>query len=113
MRKKNSITLALNVITEEFEDEDLFPDDALSNHTDMVDNEPVINEAKRKFIRYGKDLLRLLIRLVKLKRSQIFVDLYSSPVTGCHDLVIHLTCSVFLNVLQKPRQYVASSPQPK
>uniref|UniRef100_A0A3Q3WCA4 Uncharacterized protein n=1 Tax=Mola mola TaxID=94237 RepID=A0A3Q3WCA4_MOLML len=37
--------------TNEFEDEELFPDDALSNHTDMVDNEPVINEAKRKFIR--------------------------------------------------------------
>lgn len=36
---------------EEFEDEELFPEDALSNHTDMVDNEPVINEAKRKFIR--------------------------------------------------------------
>ncbi|XP_041671464.1 ATP-binding cassette sub-family C member 3 isoform X3 [Cheilinus undulatus] len=33
------------------EDEELFPEDALSNHTDMVDNEPVINEAKRKFIR--------------------------------------------------------------
>ncbi|XP_029933187.1 canalicular multispecific organic anion transporter 2 isoform X3 [Myripristis murdjan] len=33
------------------EEEELFPDDALSNHTDMVDNEPVINEAKRKFIR--------------------------------------------------------------
>uniref|UniRef100_A0A4W6BLT6 ATP-binding cassette, sub-family C (CFTR/MRP), member 3 n=1 Tax=Lates calcarifer TaxID=8187 RepID=A0A4W6BLT6_LATCA len=33
------------------EDEELFPDDALSNHTDMVDNEPVINEAKRHFIR--------------------------------------------------------------
>ncbi|XP_049916463.1 ATP-binding cassette sub-family C member 3 isoform X2 [Epinephelus moara] len=33
------------------EDEELYPDDALSNHTDMVDNEPVINEAKRNFIR--------------------------------------------------------------
>lgn len=42
---------APNVITDEFEDEELFPDDALSSHTDMVDNEPVINEAKRKFIR--------------------------------------------------------------
>ncbi|KAM3842218.1 ATP-binding cassette sub-family C member 3-like, partial [Diretmus argenteus] len=38
--------------TEELiEEEELFPDDALSNHTDMVDSEPVINEAKRKFIR--------------------------------------------------------------
>ncbi|KAM4624189.1 ATP-binding cassette sub-family C member 3 [Polymixia lowei] len=38
--------------TEELiEDEELFPDDALSNHMDMVDNEPVVNEAKRKFIR--------------------------------------------------------------
>uniref|UniRef100_A0A8D3CKI2 ATP-binding cassette, sub-family C (CFTR/MRP), member 3 n=1 Tax=Scophthalmus maximus TaxID=52904 RepID=A0A8D3CKI2_SCOMX len=36
------------------EDEELFPDDALSNHADMVDNEPVINEAKRNFIRYRK-----------------------------------------------------------
>uniref|UniRef100_A0A4W6BM69 ATP-binding cassette, sub-family C (CFTR/MRP), member 3 n=1 Tax=Lates calcarifer TaxID=8187 RepID=A0A4W6BM69_LATCA len=38
-------------IEELIEDEELFPDDALSNHTDMVDNEPVINEAKRHFIR--------------------------------------------------------------
>uniref|UniRef100_A0A668V3J0 ABC-type glutathione-S-conjugate transporter n=1 Tax=Oreochromis aureus TaxID=47969 RepID=A0A668V3J0_OREAU len=33
------------------EDDELFPDDALSNHTDMVDSEPMINEAKRSFIR--------------------------------------------------------------
>uniref|UniRef100_A0A674BJY3 Canalicular multispecific organic anion transporter 2-like n=1 Tax=Salmo trutta TaxID=8032 RepID=A0A674BJY3_SALTR len=33
------------------DDEEDFPDDALSNHTDMVDNEPVVNEAKRQFIR--------------------------------------------------------------
>ncbi|XP_075889870.1 ATP-binding cassette sub-family C member 3 isoform X2 [Nelusetta ayraudi] len=38
-------------IADEFEEEELYPEDALSNHTDMVDNEPVINEAKRKFIR--------------------------------------------------------------
>ncbi|XP_039991337.1 ATP-binding cassette sub-family C member 3 isoform X3 [Xiphias gladius] len=38
-------------IEELIEDEELFPEDALSNHTDMVDNEPVINEAKRNFIR--------------------------------------------------------------
>ncbi|XP_061612365.1 ATP-binding cassette sub-family C member 3 isoform X4 [Phyllopteryx taeniolatus] len=38
--------------TEEIiDDEDLYPEDTLSNHTDMVDSEPVINEAKRKFIR--------------------------------------------------------------
>lgn len=37
--------------SDEFEDENLFLDDALSNHTDMVDNEPAINEEKRKFIR--------------------------------------------------------------
>lgn len=42
---------AYDVFTDEFEEEELFPEDALSNHTDMVDNEPVINEAKRKFIR--------------------------------------------------------------
>uniref|UniRef100_A0A4W6BM20 ATP-binding cassette, sub-family C (CFTR/MRP), member 3 n=1 Tax=Lates calcarifer TaxID=8187 RepID=A0A4W6BM20_LATCA len=44
---------ALEDIVEEDKaiDEELFPDDALSNHTDMVDNEPVINEAKRHFIR--------------------------------------------------------------
>uniref|UniRef100_A0A8D3C946 ATP-binding cassette, sub-family C (CFTR/MRP), member 3 n=1 Tax=Scophthalmus maximus TaxID=52904 RepID=A0A8D3C946_SCOMX len=41
-------------IEELIEDEELFPDDALSNHADMVDNEPVINEAKRNFIRYRK-----------------------------------------------------------
>ncbi|KAL0984010.1 hypothetical protein UPYG_G00135860 [Umbra pygmaea] len=37
--------------TEALIDEEDFPDDALSNHTDMVDNEPVFNEAKRQFIR--------------------------------------------------------------
>lgn len=42
---------AYDVFTDEFEEEELFPEDALSNHTDMVDNEPVINEAKRNFIR--------------------------------------------------------------
>uniref|UniRef100_A0A8D0DBY8 ATP-binding cassette, sub-family C (CFTR/MRP), member 3 n=1 Tax=Sander lucioperca TaxID=283035 RepID=A0A8D0DBY8_SANLU len=43
---------ALEDIVEEEEatDEELFPDDALSNHTDMVDNEPVINETKREQI---------------------------------------------------------------
>uniref|UniRef100_A0A4W6BTC4 ATP-binding cassette, sub-family C (CFTR/MRP), member 3 n=1 Tax=Lates calcarifer TaxID=8187 RepID=A0A4W6BTC4_LATCA len=48
---------ALEDIVEEDKaiDEELFPDDALSNHTDMVDNEPVINEAKRHFIRYCKE----------------------------------------------------------
>ncbi|XP_076024056.1 ATP-binding cassette sub-family C member 3 isoform X2 [Genypterus blacodes] len=35
----------------ELEEEEEFTDDTLSNHTDMVDNEPVINEAKRNFIR--------------------------------------------------------------
>ncbi|XP_055746362.1 ATP-binding cassette sub-family C member 3 isoform X2 [Salvelinus fontinalis] len=39
---------ATEALTDEEED---FPDDALSNHTDMVDNEPVVNEAKRQFIR--------------------------------------------------------------
>ncbi|XP_055006083.1 ATP-binding cassette sub-family C member 3 isoform X2 [Boleophthalmus pectinirostris] len=33
------------------EEEELFPEDALSNHTDIVDNEPTINEAKRSFLR--------------------------------------------------------------
>ncbi|XP_056153641.1 ATP-binding cassette sub-family C member 3 [Lampris incognitus] len=38
--------------TEDFvEDETLFPDDTFSNHVDMVDNEPVVNEARRKFMR--------------------------------------------------------------
>nr|XP_019938699.1 PREDICTED: canalicular multispecific organic anion transporter 2-like isoform X1 [Paralichthys olivaceus] len=38
-------------IEELIEAEELFPEDALSNHTDIGDNEPVINEAKRNFIR--------------------------------------------------------------
>uniref|UniRef100_A0A3Q1G5Y0 ATP binding cassette subfamily C member 3 n=1 Tax=Acanthochromis polyacanthus TaxID=80966 RepID=A0A3Q1G5Y0_9TELE len=42
------------------EDQELFPDDALSNHADMVDNEPVINEAKRNFMRYWKYLNGIL-----------------------------------------------------
>ncbi|XP_066560841.1 ATP-binding cassette sub-family C member 3 isoform X2 [Amia ocellicauda] len=33
------------------EEEEPFPEDTLSNHTDMVDNEPVVNEARRHFIR--------------------------------------------------------------
>ncbi|KAM9715834.1 ATP-binding cassette sub-family C member 3 isoform 1-T1 [Menidia menidia] len=42
-----------NGFTEELiEEEEMFPDDALSNHhTDMVDNEPIMNEAKKSFIR--------------------------------------------------------------
>ncbi|XP_028333034.1 canalicular multispecific organic anion transporter 2 isoform X2 [Gouania willdenowi] len=31
--------------------EDMFPEDTLSNHIDMVDNEPIVNETKRKFMR--------------------------------------------------------------
>ncbi|KAG7491793.1 hypothetical protein MATL_G00007720 [Megalops atlanticus] len=49
---------AMEDITEEeeatvamIEEEGDFPDDALSNHTDMVDNEPVVNETRRQFIR--------------------------------------------------------------
>uniref|UniRef100_A0A3B3ZRN1 Uncharacterized protein n=1 Tax=Periophthalmus magnuspinnatus TaxID=409849 RepID=A0A3B3ZRN1_9GOBI len=43
-----------DIIEEEdlIEEEELFPEDALSNHTDIVDNEPTINEAKRSFLRY-------------------------------------------------------------
>uniref|UniRef100_A0A3B3ZS50 Uncharacterized protein n=1 Tax=Periophthalmus magnuspinnatus TaxID=409849 RepID=A0A3B3ZS50_9GOBI len=41
-----------DIIEEEAsEEEELFPEDALSNHTDIVDNEPTINEAKRSFLR--------------------------------------------------------------
>uniref|UniRef100_A0A8C9W4M8 ATP-binding cassette, sub-family C (CFTR/MRP), member 3 n=1 Tax=Scleropages formosus TaxID=113540 RepID=A0A8C9W4M8_SCLFO len=42
---------ALEDITEEDEEEEPFPEDALSNHIDMVDNEPSVNEARRQFIR--------------------------------------------------------------
>lgn len=51
------LMLSVCCFADEFEDEELFPEDALSNHTDMVDNEPVINEAKRKFIRSEKSSL--------------------------------------------------------
>ncbi|XP_023687022.1 ATP-binding cassette sub-family C member 3 isoform X2 [Paramormyrops kingsleyae] len=33
------------------EDEESFPEDAMSNHIDMVDSAPSVNEAKRQFIR--------------------------------------------------------------
>ncbi|MCJ8738368.1 hypothetical protein PDJAM_G00034890 [Pangasius djambal] len=33
------------------DEEELFPDDALSTHTDMVDQEPAVNEARRQFMR--------------------------------------------------------------
>ena len=43
---------AHDAVTDELiDDGELFPEDALSNHTDMADNEPAINEAKRHFIR--------------------------------------------------------------
>uniref|UniRef100_A0A8C2H4Q7 ABC-type glutathione-S-conjugate transporter n=1 Tax=Cyprinus carpio TaxID=7962 RepID=A0A8C2H4Q7_CYPCA len=42
---------SLEDIIEDDEEEE-FPEDALSNHTDMVDNEPVVNEARRQFMRY-------------------------------------------------------------
>lgn len=49
------------------DEEEDFPDDALSNHADMVDNEPVVNEARRQFMRYtcifNALLLRQLLRL--------------------------------------------------
>ncbi|XP_068610353.1 ATP-binding cassette sub-family C member 3 [Brachionichthys hirsutus] len=37
--------------SEEFEDEELFPEDSMSIHADVADNEPGINEAKKKFMR--------------------------------------------------------------
>uniref|UniRef100_A0A673IHA0 ATP-binding cassette, sub-family C (CFTR/MRP), member 3 n=1 Tax=Sinocyclocheilus rhinocerous TaxID=307959 RepID=A0A673IHA0_9TELE len=42
---------SLEDIIEDDEEEEEFPEDALSNHTDMVDNEPVVNEARRQFMR--------------------------------------------------------------
>lgn len=33
------------------DEEEDFPEDALSNHIDMVDNEPAENEARRQFMR--------------------------------------------------------------
>lgn len=54
-KKKKKLYNANNphdAVTDEIiEDGELFPEDALSNHTDMADNEPAINEAKRNFIR--------------------------------------------------------------
>uniref|UniRef100_A0A672M3F7 ABC-type glutathione-S-conjugate transporter n=1 Tax=Sinocyclocheilus grahami TaxID=75366 RepID=A0A672M3F7_SINGR len=41
-----------DIIEVDEEEEEEFPEDALSNHTDMVDNEPVVNEARRQFMRY-------------------------------------------------------------
>uniref|UniRef100_A0A672M2M9 ABC-type glutathione-S-conjugate transporter n=1 Tax=Sinocyclocheilus grahami TaxID=75366 RepID=A0A672M2M9_SINGR len=40
-----------DIIEVDEEEEEEFPEDALSNHTDMVDNEPVVNEARRQFMR--------------------------------------------------------------
>lgn len=52
-----TVCLSQCVTEELIEEEELFPDDALSNHhTDMVDNEPVMNEAKKSFMRYWKCL---------------------------------------------------------
>ncbi|XP_016141614.1 canalicular multispecific organic anion transporter 2 [Sinocyclocheilus grahami] len=48
--------VTVSLVDEEEEEE--FPEDALSNHTDMVDNEPVVNEARRQFMSYL--LLRML-----------------------------------------------------
>ncbi|XP_077085851.1 ATP-binding cassette sub-family C member 3 isoform X1 [Siphateles boraxobius] len=45
IEEQDELTLSL------VDEEEDFPDDALSNHTDMVDNEPVVNEARRKFMR--------------------------------------------------------------
>uniref|UniRef100_A0A8C1S8G4 ABC-type glutathione-S-conjugate transporter n=1 Tax=Cyprinus carpio TaxID=7962 RepID=A0A8C1S8G4_CYPCA len=41
----DEVTVHFDTVEEEF------PEDALSNHTDMVDNEPVVNEARRQFMR--------------------------------------------------------------
>uniref|UniRef100_A0A8C1IM72 ATP-binding cassette, sub-family C (CFTR/MRP), member 3 n=1 Tax=Cyprinus carpio TaxID=7962 RepID=A0A8C1IM72_CYPCA len=43
------------------DEEEEFPEDALSNHTDMVDNEPVVNEARRQFMRYTSPFNKIFI----------------------------------------------------
>uniref|UniRef100_A0AAR2L5I3 ABC-type glutathione-S-conjugate transporter n=1 Tax=Pygocentrus nattereri TaxID=42514 RepID=A0AAR2L5I3_PYGNA len=51
------------------DEEELFPDDALSNHTDMVDNEPAVNEARRQFMRYRLYALRGLFTFIDEKKE--------------------------------------------
>uniref|UniRef100_A0A8C1YG90 ABC-type glutathione-S-conjugate transporter n=1 Tax=Cyprinus carpio TaxID=7962 RepID=A0A8C1YG90_CYPCA len=46
----DEVTGTFSLVDDDEEEE--FPEDALSNHTDMVDNEPVVNEARRQFMRY-------------------------------------------------------------
>uniref|UniRef100_A0A672M398 ABC-type glutathione-S-conjugate transporter n=1 Tax=Sinocyclocheilus grahami TaxID=75366 RepID=A0A672M398_SINGR len=60
--------VTVSLVDEEEEEE--FPEDALSNHTDMVDNEPVVNEARRQFMRYtlsSQDVCVLCVLQVKFK----------------------------------------------
>lgn len=45
------LDMYLSVAEVLIDEEELFPDDALSTHTDMVDHEPAVNEARRQFMR--------------------------------------------------------------
>lgn len=74
--------------TEDLIDEDeLFPDDVLSNHhTDMVDNEPVINEARKSFMRYWKSGNNNNKNTFGLIRIHRYPHLHQHKFIGCFPL---------------------------
>uniref|UniRef100_A0A8C6TRJ6 ABC-type glutathione-S-conjugate transporter n=1 Tax=Neogobius melanostomus TaxID=47308 RepID=A0A8C6TRJ6_9GOBI len=58
------------------EEEELFPEDALSNHTDIVASEPTINEAKRSFLRMCRGLKSQSFKQVSPVPLQVKVTVY-------------------------------------
>ncbi|KAK2876925.1 hypothetical protein Q8A67_021021 [Cirrhinus molitorella] len=56
------------------DEEEEFPEDALSNHTDMVDNEPVVNEARRQFMRQMSIMSNDMENPKKMSRRRRFSE---------------------------------------
>uniref|UniRef100_A0A3B3S0J1 ATP binding cassette subfamily C member 3 n=1 Tax=Paramormyrops kingsleyae TaxID=1676925 RepID=A0A3B3S0J1_9TELE len=76
------------------EDEESFPEDAMSNHIDMVDSAPSVNEAKRQFIRYN---FKLQLKTAFL-RAAMKLDADSAPFLCPHHVQVKL--KVFLEYIK-------------
>uniref|UniRef100_A0A672Q8X6 ABC-type glutathione-S-conjugate transporter n=1 Tax=Sinocyclocheilus grahami TaxID=75366 RepID=A0A672Q8X6_SINGR len=65
------------------DEEEEFPDDALSNHTDMVDNEPVVNEARRHFMSVCVLQVKLKVYWEYAKAVGPLLSLFICVLYGC------------------------------
>uniref|UniRef100_A0A3B5QTI6 Canalicular multispecific organic anion transporter 2 n=1 Tax=Xiphophorus maculatus TaxID=8083 RepID=A0A3B5QTI6_XIPMA len=71
--------------TEQLIEDELFPDDVLSNHhTDMVDNEPTVNEAKKSFMRCEKlEVVKTKVFLEYAKAVGLVLSVIICLLYGC------------------------------